>query len=110
MLNGRMWGIPQDAEAGPLYYSKILLQELGWSSDKIESLSRRIENCEFGWEEMFDTAQQAVEAGVVAEGNGWWHRPSSGPDFLYYYYAAGGEITSEEDALIFDTDRSQEGL
>ena len=34
MLNGSIWGVPQDAEARPLYYSKILLQELGWSAGR----------------------------------------------------------------------------
>ena len=56
---------------------------------------------------MFDTAEQAVAAGVVKEGEGWWHRPSNGPDFLYYYFAAGGEIESAMDALVFDTAAAQ---
>ncbi len=30
-LNGRRYGVPQDAEARPMYYSKPLLRELGWS-------------------------------------------------------------------------------
>jgi inositol-phosphate transport system substrate-binding protein len=52
---------------------------------------------------MLDTAAAAVEAGIVEPGDGWWHRPSNGPDFLYYYFAAGGEIVGETDALIYDT-------
>jgi len=100
--NGSRWGVPQDAEARPLYYNKTLLAELGWSDADIESLPDRIMSGEFTWEDMFDTAEEAVNAGVIAEGNGWWHRPKNGGDFLYYYYAAGGEIVGEGDALIFD--------
>lgn len=107
MLNGSIWGIPQDAEARPLYFSKVLLQELGWSAAEIESLPSRIESCDYTWQDMFDTAQQAVEAGIVEEGDGWWHRPSNGPDFLYYYFAAGGEIVGNTDALIFDSAAAQ---
>ena len=53
--------------------------------------------------DMFDPAEGAIAGGVVANGNGWWHRPVNGPDFLYFYYGAGG-VTQEagNDALIFD--------
>lgn len=107
MLNGKIWGVPQDAEARPLYYSKILLQELGWSAEEIDTLDERIASCEYTWQDMFDTAEEAVTAGIVEEGDGWWHRPSNGPDFLYYYFAAGGEIVGEGDALIFDKAAAQ---
>ena len=103
-LGGKRWGVPQDAEARPMYYSKPLLRELGWSDEEIESLDERVAAGEYTWEDMLDTAAQAVEAGVVEPGNGWWHRPSNGPDFLYYYYATGGEVTGETDALVFDQD------
>ncbi|MEE9616044.1 MAG: extracellular solute-binding protein, partial [Anaerolineae bacterium] len=76
--NGKRWGVPQDAEARPMFYNKTLLAELGWSDADIESLPDRIMSGEFTWEDMFDTAEEAVTAGVVAEGNGWWHRPKNG--------------------------------
>ncbi|HEY66701.1 MAG TPA: extracellular solute-binding protein [Thermoflexia bacterium] len=102
-LNDRIWGVPQDAEARPMYYSKILLKELGWSDEEIENLDDRVYAGEFTWQDMFDVAQEAVEKGIVQEGDGWWHRPSNGPDFLYYYYSAGGEIEEEGfDGLVFD--------
>jgi inositol-phosphate transport system substrate-binding protein len=101
-LNGRRWGAPQDAEARPLYYSKTLLAELGWSQEEIDSLPDRIASAEFTWDDMLDTAAEAVEAGVVDAGNGWWHRVSNGGDFLYYYTSAGGELMGEGDALVFD--------
>ncbi len=104
-LNGKRWGIPQDAEARPLYYSKILLAELGWTTDEIESLDERIAAGEYTFQDMLDTAAEAVEAGVVEPGNGWWHRPSNGPDFLYYYYGAGGIVQEDGfDGLVFDKD------
>ncbi|HIP88123.1 MAG TPA: extracellular solute-binding protein [Anaerolineales bacterium] len=104
--NGRIWGVPQDAEARPFYFNKTLLRQLGWSDEEIESLPDRVVSGEFAWEDMFDVAEEAVNAGVVQPGYGWWHRPKNGPDFLYYYYAAGGEIIPEggEDALLFDRD------
>ena len=108
-LGGSIWGVPQDAEARPMYYSKPLLRELGWSDEEIESLDERVASGEFTFQDMLDTAAEAVEAGVVDPGDGWWHRPANGPDFLYYYYGAGGEVTDPEgsDALVFDTAAAQ---
>ncbi|MBL7184607.1 MAG: extracellular solute-binding protein [Anaerolineae bacterium] len=108
MLNGKIWGVPQDAEARPMYYSKSLLSELGWSDDEIESLDERVAAGEYTWQDMLDTAAEAVDAGIVEPGDGWWHRPSNGPDFLYYYYAAGGEVQETGfDGLVFDREAWQ---
>ncbi|MFQ5854158.1 MAG: extracellular solute-binding protein [Anaerolineae bacterium] len=101
-MGGRIWGVPQDAEARPFYYSKIILRKLGWSEEDIESLDERVAAGEFTWQDMYDVAEEAVNKGLVEPGDGWWHRPANGPDFLYYYYGAGGEILTEGDALQFD--------
>ena len=87
-LDGKRYGIPQDAEARPMYYRKDLLLELGWTQAEVDSLPADIASGAFTWEEMIDTAEAAVAAGLVDEGNGWWHRPVNGADFVYYYYAA----------------------
>jgi inositol-phosphate transport system substrate-binding protein len=101
--DGARWGVPQDAEARPMYYRMDLLLELGWSQAEVDGLADAVASGSFTWEDMIDTAEEAIEAGVIDAGKGWWHRPVNGPDFLYYYYAAGGEITeSGSDALIFD--------
>ncbi|MCH8130541.1 MAG: extracellular solute-binding protein, partial [Acidobacteria bacterium] len=102
-LDGKRYGIPQDAEARPMYYRKDLLLELGWSQAEVDALPADLASGAFTWEDMFDTAEAAVVAGVVQPGNGWWHRPTNGPDFLYYYYAAGGELLDPSGALIYDT-------
>jgi inositol-phosphate transport system substrate-binding protein len=103
-LGGQRYGVPQDAEARPMYYSKPLLRELGWTEDEIESLDERVAAGEYTWQDMLDTAAEAVTAGIVEPGDGWWHRPANGPDFLYYYYGAGGEVATAGDALQFDQD------
>lgn len=102
-LDGKRWGIPQDAEARPMYYREDLLAELGWSADEIASLPERVASGEYTFEDMLDTAAEAVEVGVVDSGNGWWHRPKNGPDFLYHYYGAGGALIEDGiDQIIFD--------
>lgn len=104
---GQIWGIPQDAEARPVFYSKLLLSDLGWSDEEIESLPDRVLAGEFTFQDMLDTAKQAVEEGVVAEGNGYWHRTSNGPDFLYMYYGMGGQVENEEGKMVFDRAAAQ---
>ncbi|MEW6578114.1 MAG: extracellular solute-binding protein [Chloroflexota bacterium] len=100
--DGKIYGIPQDAEARPLYFSKPLLSDLGWSDEEIEALPEKIMAGEFTFEDMLDTAQEAVELGVVEEGYGFWHRPRNGPDFLYFYYGMGGSVLDDEGNLVFD--------
>lgn len=104
MYDGQIYGVPQDAEARPIFYSRLLLSDLGWSEEEIDSLPERVQNGEFTFEDMVATAQQAVEEGVVEEGNGFWHRPSNGPDFLYFYYGMGGQVLDDEGNLVVDRD------
>jgi len=100
---GKIWGIPQDAEARPIYWSKPLLRELGWSDEEIEALPEKIKKGEFTLYDMLEVAKEAVDKGVVEEGMGFWHRPKNGPDFTAFYYAFGGEtIDPETGKLVFD--------
>jgi inositol-phosphate transport system substrate-binding protein len=98
---GKVWGVPQDTEARPMFYNKPKLAELGWSQEEIDSLPQRIIDGEFTLDDMIETAKQAVEAGVVEEGYGYWHRASKGGDFFQYYHAYGGRLYDEaEDKLV----------
>ncbi len=102
---GKIWGVPQDTEARPMYYNKTKLAELGWSEEEIDSLPERIKNGEFTLDDLIVTAKQAVDAGVVEPGYGYWHRPSKGGDFLQYYHAYGGRLyDAEADKLVVTQD------
>jgi inositol-phosphate transport system substrate-binding protein len=103
-FEGVTYGVPQDAEARPIFYSKLLLRDLGWSEEEIESLPERVAAGEFTFEDMLATAEQAIEDGVVEEGNGYWHRGSNGFDWLMYYYGMGGEMIDEEGKLVWDSE------
>jgi inositol-phosphate transport system substrate-binding protein len=93
--NGKVWAVPQDTEARPMYYNKAKLLELGWSQAEVDSLADRIANGEYTLDDMIATAKEAIEKGVVEPGYGYWHRPSKGGDFLQYYAAYGGRIYDE---------------
>lgn len=87
---GRRWGVPQDTEARPLYFNKVLLGKLGWSSRQIEELPQAIREGRFTWQDLIRVGQEAIEKGVVRTGYAYWHRPVNGPDFYQFYYACGG--------------------
>jgi inositol-phosphate transport system substrate-binding protein len=54
--------------------------------------------------DMLDTAEAAVDAGVVDAGMGYWMRPSNGDDFTAVYFAFGGElIDADTGKLVYDT-------
>ncbi len=90
--NGKVWGVPQDTEARPMFYSKTKLKALGWTDQEIASLPDRIKTGAFTLDDMIATAKQAVDKGIVQKGYGYWHRNSKGGDFIQYYVAYGGRI------------------
>jgi inositol-phosphate transport system substrate-binding protein len=108
--NGQTWGVPQDAEARPIFYSKLLLQDLGWSDEEIESLPDRVAAGEFTFADLVATAEQAVSEGVVEEGKGLYIRTGNGPDYLIWYYGQGGEVLDADGKLVFDRAAAEQAL
>ena len=98
---GQIWGIPQDTEARPMFFSKTKLKELGWSDAKIAALPDEIAKGNFTLDDMIATGKEAIAKSVVEPGYGFWSRPKSGGDFIQYYMAYGGQIyDAEEDKLV----------
>ncbi len=94
--NGKIWGVPQDTEARPMFFNKKKLKELGWSDEEIAALPEKIKKGEFTLDDLIAVAKEAVEKGVVKPGYGYWHRPRKGSDFLQYYAAYGGRLYDPE--------------
>jgi inositol-phosphate transport system substrate-binding protein len=69
---GEIWGVPQDAEARPLYWSKSVLKQIGWSSEEIAALPGKIEKGEFTLYDMLETAKQAVDKVYCFLLRLWW--------------------------------------
>lgn len=102
-LKGVTYAVPQDTEARPMYHRKDLLAELGWSEEEIESLPDRVISGEWTMQDLVQTAQEAIEAGVVEEGKGWYHRPTKGHDHYMFYYANGGRMQDPESGKLVIT-------
>lgn len=100
---GKLWGVPQDTEARPMFYNKTKLKELGWSDADVEALPEKIKNGDFTLDDLIATAKEAIDKGVVEPGKGYWHRPSKGGDWLQYYFSYGGRLYDpDEDKLVLD--------
>ena len=105
MLRGKVWGVPQDIEARPFYFSIPKLKALGWSDAKIKALPDKIKNGEFTLDDMIATAKEAIAKGVVEPAHGYWHRPKRGPDFYQYYFSHGGYFYDpDQDKLVIVKD------
>ena len=103
---GERWGIPQDIEARPIYWDKTLLVQVpDWDEARVAGLADEIKAGNFTLDDLLDTAEAAVAAGVVEPGMGFWMRPKNGTDFTALYYAYGGEtFDAETGKLVFDTE------
>lgn len=94
--DGVVWGVPQDAEARPFYYSRAHLKEIGYSDADIEALPAKVESGEYTLYNMLDDAKKMQDAGVVAAGMGFLPRPVNGNDYWQFYISFGGEMVDPE--------------
>ncbi len=101
--DGRIYAIPQDVEARPLYFNMPLLEKLGWSREKVADLPKAIEAGQFTLTDLLKTAKDAQDKNLVAAGHGWWIRPINGPDYYMYYEAFGGRMSDAGGKLLLDT-------
>lgn len=86
---GRIWALPQDTEARPLYFRKDVLRKLGWSEEEIEALPEKIRRGEITILDLIKIAKEAMDKGLVEWG--FYHRPNfGGTPFIILYYQYGG--------------------
>jgi inositol-phosphate transport system substrate-binding protein len=89
---GKRLGIPMEPSMRVFFFSKTKLSELGWSEDAIAQLPDKIRLGHFTLDDMATVAQQAVQAGVVQPGLGYWPDFRRRAKFLALYRAFGGDI------------------
>ena len=87
---GKIWAVPQDTEARPVYFRKDVLRKLGWSEAEIEALPEKVRKGEFTLEDLLKVAKEAKERGLVEWG--LLHRATKGWDYIQFYLAYGGRL------------------
>ncbi|BAN90880.1 ABC transporter substrate-binding protein [Aeropyrum camini] len=86
---GRIYALPQDTEARPLYILKPVMECLGYDAWDI---AKKIDSGEYTWKDVMRIAKEAVDNGCSEWGV--IHRKGSAhPDLVQFYYAFGGEFT-----------------
>ena len=93
---GKIWGIPQDTEARPLYFRKDLLKDMGWTDEDIEEFKKKAWNGEITLWDLLEICKEAIDKGVIEEGYCIWHRPKRGVDYYQIYLAFGGILQDPE--------------
>ncbi|MBP1849140.1 ABC transporter substrate-binding protein [Rhizobium halophytocola] len=95
-FDGKLWGIPEDAEARPFYFSKPHLKAIGYTDEQIEALPEKVESGEYTLYSMLDDVKKMQDKGVVENGMGFMPRPVNGTDYWQFYQSFGGEMTDKE--------------
>ncbi len=90
--NGKLYGLPQDTEARPLYVRKDVAKKIGLD---LNGLDEKVKKGEFTWSDVYYWAKKAKDEGVVEWG--LIHRKGSAhPDLIQFIFAFGGELYDEK--------------
>ena len=91
--NGEVWGVPQDAEARPLFGWIPHLKAIGYSEADIEVLPNRIRKGDYTLTDVLEDAKKIQDKGLVKPGYGFYPRAGKGPDYWQFYTVHGGSMS-----------------
>ena len=98
--DGKIYGIPQDAEIRMFFYNKDMLRKIGKDEAFINALPAAVEAGEFTLDDLTDLAKQVVDGGAAEYG--MLHRPNVGIDYLMVFQSFGVRFMDEKTGkLIF---------
>ncbi len=92
--NGKIYGIPQDAEIRMFFYNKDMLRKIGKDEAFIDSLPAKVEAGEFTLDDLTALAKEVVDH--KAAQYGMLHRPNVGIDYLMVFQSYGVKFMDEK--------------
>jgi len=99
--NGKIYGVPQDTEARPVFVNKIALRKLGWTESQIDALPQKVYDGQFTLSDLIQLGKEAQSKGYVEWG--FYHRPVVGVDFFELLNDYGVKFyDSQQQKFIFD--------
>jgi inositol-phosphate transport system substrate-binding protein len=101
-FNGKLYGLPQDAESRPFFFWKKHMSGIGYSDADINALPAKIQSGEYTLQNVLQDAKKIQDAGLVKAGYGFYPRVSNGPDYWQFYTSFGGQLENGEGKLVFD--------
>jgi inositol-phosphate transport system substrate-binding protein len=99
-FDGQVWGIPQDSESRPFFFSRKHMAEIGYSEADLEALPAKVEKGEYTLYTMLDDVKKMQDKGVVEKGKGFLPRPVNGTDYWQFYLSFGGEMVDAKTGKI----------
>lgn len=93
--DGVVWGLPQDSESRPFYFSRSHLAAIGYSEADIDALPAKVLSGEYTLYSMLDDVKKMQDAGLVEANKGFLPRTSNGPDYWQFYQSFGGNLVDE---------------
>lgn len=92
--DGKIYGIPQDAEIRMFFYNKDMLRKIGKDEAFIDGLPAAVEAGEFTLDDLTALSKQVVDAGAAKYG--MLHRPNVGIDYLMVFQSFGVRFVDPE--------------
>ncbi len=92
--DGKIYGVPQDAEIRMFFYNKDMLRKIGKDEAFIESLPAKVEAGEFTLDHLTALSKEVVD-GKAAQ-YGMLHRPNVGIDYLMVFQSYGVKFMDEK--------------
>lgn len=92
--DGKIYGIPQDAEIRMFFYNKDMLRKIGKDEAFIESLPAKVEAGEFTLDDLTALSKEVVD-GKAAQ-YGMLHRPNVGIDYLMVFQSYGVKFMDDK--------------
>jgi len=92
--DGKIYGIPQDAEIRMFFYNKDMLRQIGKDEAFIESIPALVESGEFTLDDLTALSKEVVDDGAAEYG--MLHRPNVGIDYLMVFQSYGVKFMDEE--------------
>ena len=88
--NGRVWGVPQDAESRPFFGWIAHLKAIGYSNADIAAMPAKVKSGEYTLENVLEDAKKIQDKGLVAKGYGFYPRATKGGDYWQFYAVQKG--------------------
>jgi inositol-phosphate transport system substrate-binding protein len=98
---GVLYGLPQDAEARPMFFWKPYMKKIGYSDADLDALPKKVQSGEYTLKNVLEDAKKMQDAGLVQPGYGFYPRPVNGPDFWQFYTSFGG-VMEDKGKLVLD--------
>lgn len=99
-VDGKIYGVPQDAEIRMFFYNKDMLRKIGKDEAFIDSIPAKVESGEFTLDDLTALSKEVVQKGAAQYG--MLHRPNVGIDYLMVFSSFGVKFMDEKNGkLIF---------